>query len=138
MSETIASEVSAGFTLTFAQSGLAVTNEWTQSYSLTFEPSSAYPAQTMMLSSPSPGPIDVGRFVLGPDDADAGAEADAAPLPPALAAGADAAADGDGDAEPLHAATTIASAPTLAASDRDLMTLLLRVPRSGSCAAASR
>src|SRR3954452_19595698 len=98
MSETIASDVSAGLTLTFAQSGLALVNGWTQSYSGTFEPSSAYPAQTMMLSSPSPAPIDVGGFVLGPDDAEAGAEADAPP-PLALAPGADAGADDDGEAE---------------------------------------
>jgi hypothetical protein len=39
--ETMASEVSAALTLTFAQSALAAMNGLTQSYSLTFEPSSA-------------------------------------------------------------------------------------------------
>jgi hypothetical protein len=59
---------------------------------LTFEPSSAYPAQTMMSSSPSPAPTADGRFELG--STDGGALASTAVLGAVLGALVDALGEG--------------------------------------------
>src|SRR6266571_4782391 len=90
----------------------------------------------MMSSSPSPAPIDVGRFELGPP------EADGAVLPAEGAAAVTAGADGaaaDGLAPPLvHALRTMPRLAATAKIDRDFMPLLLQIPRLRRCAASSR
>src|SRR5919112_1013553 len=89
----------------------------------------------MMSSSPSPAPIAVGRFELGPTDG-AGSEA-AAVLGAMLGAGA-VDALGAVDAPFEHAATMMPRLAATANNDRDLMLLLLQMIRSRSCADASR
>src|ERR1043165_9135609 len=140
MSETIASDVSAGFTLTLPQSGFALMKGLTQSYSLTFEPSSASPPQTMMSSSPSPAPIEVGRSELGPPEgAVEPPDVLALGAPAEAGGGAEAAFDGLGlAAEPLQADATIPMPAAAASQRRDLTLLLLQLLRSQSCAVASR
>src|SRR5580765_8487022 len=88
----------------------------------------------MMSSSPSPGPIAVGRFELGSAD---GGVTDAGAVLGATLAGADE-VDGVGVAPGPQAATTMPRLTATANNDRDLMLLLLQVTRSRSCAGASR
>src|SRR5580765_5387674 len=90
----------------------------------------------MMSSSPSPAPIDCGRFELGPPDADGAALA--AEGAAALVAGCDG-ATADGLAPPLvQAARTIPRLAATAKIERVFMPLLLQIPRSRKCAASSR
>ena len=60
---TISSEVLATFTFTWQP--VCASNGWTQSWVLSFEPSSAYPAQAMMFSWPSPAPTLVAIAMSG-------------------------------------------------------------------------
>ena len=72
MSWTISSEVLPIFTLTWQP--VSFSNGVTQSVSASLEPSSAYPAQVIRLSSPSPSPTEASGSSLGgslpspPDD----------------------------------------------------------------------
>src|SRR5258706_11917652 len=90
----------------------------------------------MMSSSPSPAPMDVGRFELGPPDADGAALP--AEVAAALVAGCDG-ATGDGLAPPLvQAPRTMPRLAATAKIDRLFMPLLLQIPRLRKCAASSR